>query len=123
MDKVSSKRELKLEKPKEHFLEEVSSILRNLGFKIVSFKNGEEVLAKKGNKLGIRLIGELLAPVSWFPVKVKIHISTNNEINELLFIEVGEDFGIGSLKGITGKYQKYCDDIASKLISELKISS
>jgi hypothetical protein len=63
----------------------------------------------------IRLIGGIIAPVEWFPVKLSISIHDRDNQREVA-LRVDENFGFGSLLGVEKKMRGHCDDVGSQFV-------
>ncbi len=93
--------------------------LTSLGCKPSAEENGAQVNGKMGMGWAIRIIGGMIAPATWFPVKLLVSVQDSGGQREVN-VQVDENFGIGTLAGIKDKMQGRCDDIGSQLSSVLK---
>jgi hypothetical protein len=67
----------------------------------------------------IRLIGGVLSPARWFPIKLHVIVRDGGEHRELT-VRVEENFGVGSLLGVEKKIRAHCDDVGRQLGGFLK---
>ncbi|MCE6959596.1 hypothetical protein LAZ40_11065 [Cereibacter sphaeroides] len=76
-----------------------------------------------GNSLGLRLLGALLAPASWIPVRLTVKVEENSGTGELVIRTVAEEnFGFGSLIGVEKKFRAHCELLEKQLAEAIRLN-
>ena len=83
-------------------------------------QGGTEYAGKVGMGWAVRLIGGLISPATWFPVRLAVTIIDSTEGHQIS-VTSEEDFGFGSLVGVETKMRARCDDLEKQITHNLKI--
>lgn len=94
-------------------------VLSSLGCRPSHSQDGTELTGKVGMGWVIRIIGGLIAPAKWFPVKLSVRICEETD-GRLVAICADENFGLGSLLGVEKKMRTRCDEIGEQIFQLLK---
>jgi len=81
--------------------------------------NDMAISGKMGRGWAIRLVGGLIAPATWFPIRLTVSLHEKDGRREIA-VHVEENFGIGSLIGIEEKARSRCDAVGQDLVRLLK---
>lgn len=95
-------------------LDAARDALVTLGCRPEPGRNDMEISGRTGKGWAMRLLGGMIAPASWFPVRLSVSIHEEGDQREVS-LRADEDFGSGSLWGVEQRMRKYCDDVGSQL--------
>ena len=95
-------------------LDTARDALSTLGSRPEPSQNDMEISGRIGKGWAMRLLGGLIAPVSWFPVRLAVSIHEEGGQREVS-LRADENFGAGSLRGVEERTRKYCDDVGGQL--------
>lgn len=100
-------------------LQAAADALSSLGCRPAPAADGTEVSGSMGKGWAIRLLGAVIAPVEWFPVRLSIGVRDTGKQREVT-LRVDENFGPGSLVGVEKKIRAHCDGLGGRLSRLLK---
>ena len=93
--------------------------LSSIGCQPRADQGGMEISAKTGMGWAIRLIGGLIAPATWFPVRLSVGSRDSGDRREIA-VRADENFGVGSLLGVEKKMRTRCDDLGNQISQLLR---
>ena len=99
-------------------LQVARDVLASAGCKNVDGQGGAEITGTAGMGWAIRLVGGLMAPATWFPVKLSVSIVDAGDRREIN-VRADENFGVGSLLGVEQKMRSRCDELGNQINSLL----
>jgi len=88
--------------------------LSSMGCRPTAGQEGTEIEGKVGMGWAIRLIGGLIAPASWFPVRLSVSIRDGDDGRQVT-VRADENFGVGSLMGVEKKMRERCDNLGNQI--------
>lgn len=106
-------------KSAQECVEAARDALSSIGCRPISGQNAAEVTGRVGMGWAVRIIGGLIAPATWFPVKLSVGIRLGANRREVT-VCADENFGFGSLLGIEKKMRARCDDLGNQVSHLLK---
>ena len=92
-------------------------VLENLGSKPIRDTNFSAT-GTQGMGWAIRLLGAILAPVEWFPIRLRVTVNDDGE-TRLVTVMVEENFGFGTLVGVETKIRNHCEKVSNQLSAQL----
>ncbi len=106
-------------KPAQECFKATCDALFLLGCHPVPNEDDTEITGKMGMGWAIRIIGGIIAPAKWFPVRFSADIYDKGDQRKIV-ISVDENMGFGFLLGMEKRLREYCDDIGSQLVRLIK---
>lgn len=82
-------------------------------------QDGTEYVGKVGMGWAIRILGGLISPATWFPVRLTVTVIEGIE-GRRITVTSEEDFGLGSLIGVEKKMRARCDDLEKQITHNLR---
>lgn len=101
-------------KASQECLQAATEVLSSLQCRPSPNEEGTEIGGRLGKGWAIRLIGGLIAPEEWLPVRLSVGVRDSGDQRKVT-IRVDENFGRGSLLGVEQKMRDHCDALGGEV--------